>query len=238
MVPNKWGIRLAMAGMFFLVVLACSSPTELFIAEATATSTRTPRPTFTPLPKATDLPTLMPTLPPPPTSAPATQVSVKATAKPPTAKPPTAKPAATKAPTQAPVVQPTSPPPPPPTAAPRFEYAANPASCAHAGNQYIKGRVYDSGNPSANGVPSLKMALGGADGNNSWVTTNNEDDGFYTFTLSIPGGGTNPAGAYYVWILDKSGKRISDVGGPINLNPVGPDAAGTCWAGSVDFWRR
>lgn len=108
--------------------------------------------------------------------------------------------------------------------------------CEHAGNQYIKGRVYDSRDPSANGVPGVMMALGGAGGTDPWVTTRNEDDGFYTFTLSGVGEG-GKAGTYYVWIIE-GGKRISDVGGPINMNPVGPDAPGTCWAGSVDFWRR
>jgi hypothetical protein len=121
--------------------------------------------------------------------------------------------------------------------APSFEYAANPASCSHAGNQYVKGRVYDSKDPSANGVAGLKIGLGDSTGTNPWVTITNEGDGFYTFTLTGVGQAAN-RGTYYVWVMDGSGKRISDVGGPINMNPVGPDAAGTCWAGSVDFWRR
>ncbi len=79
--------------------------------------------------------------------------------------------------------------------------------------------------------------MGGADGANAYVVIKNEDDGFYTFTLTTAGAGAQ-AGTYYIWLLDGSGNRISDVGGPIKMNPVGPDAPGACWAGSVDFWKR
>jgi hypothetical protein len=110
--------------------------------------------------------------------------------------------------------------------------------CTHAGNQYIKGKVYDGVGSDAGGVPGQMLALGGADGTNAWVTVRNEDDGFYTFTLAGVGQPAAP-GTFYVWMYDKaSGKRISDVGGPIKMNPVGPDVPGTCWAGSVDFWKR
>jgi hypothetical protein len=98
--------------------------------------------------------------------------------------------------------------------------------------------VYDSSNPDAGGVADLKVGLGGADGSTSWIPPiKTEGDGFYTFTLSTPGGGAN-AGTYYVWLMDASGARISDVGGPVKMNPVGPDVPGTCWAGGIDFWRR
>ncbi|MBM3127853.1 MAG: hypothetical protein FJ009_04360 [Chloroflexi bacterium] len=68
------------------------------------------------------------------------------------------------------------------------------------------------------------------------MTVKSEWDGFYTFTLSTPGQPAN-AGTYHIWLIE-GGRRVSDIGGPIRMNPVGPDAAGTCWAGSVDFYRR
>jgi hypothetical protein len=60
-------------------------------------------------------------------------------------------------------------------------------------------------------------------------------DGTYSFTLSSDG---SPPfkGTIYVWLIDASGKRISDMGGPIVTNGLGPDAGG-CWHGWVDFWR-
>ena len=222
MVLKHWGARLALVALLFAGALACRTA-DVFLAQApTTTPTRTPRPTFTPLPPPTDTPAPTATTPPEPTAVPT---------KRPTARPlprPTLRPAPTPVP---PPAAPTTPP------QPQFQYAANPPVCTHAGNQYIKGRVYDSKDPTANGVPGLKMALGGADGNNAYVTTPNEGDGFYTFTLSTPGAPAK-AGTYYVWILDGSGNRISDVGGPINLNLTGPDDPNSCWAGSVDFWRR
>ncbi len=219
---NKGWIRLVLALAVFATVLACRTSDLLIAEQPTNTPTRTPRPTFTPLPKATN--TEVPTLPPPtvaPTKAP--------TAKPATAKPPTAKPPTAKPPTAVPVVV-------QPTAVP-MQYGQNTGQCQHAGNQYVKGRIYDSQDASANGVGGVKVALGGADGANAYVTVTSEGDGFYTFTLSTPGGG-GQAGTYYVWLMDGSGRRISDIGGPIKMNPVGPDDPNACWAGGVDFWRR
>lgn len=223
---KKWGLRLVLGALIFAGALACRT-SDIFVAQVTVTPTRTPRPTFTPIPKATDttVPTSTSLPPPPPTIAASATATKRPTLRPATPRPPT------------PIPQVVAPPPPPPPAA-KFQYAANPPTCAHAGNQYIKGRVYDSSDSSANGVSGLMMALGGAGGTDPWVTTRNEDDGFYTFTLAAPGSPAKPAGTYYIWIQDGSGKRISDVGGPININPLGPDAAGTCWAGSVDFWKR
>jgi len=219
-----WGTRLVLGSVLFFLVLACQSA-EVLTAQlrTTATPTRTPtrRATFTPIPTATPIP---PSPTPPPTLAPtATRTPTR---RPPTPRPPTA------VPPPAPVVAP------PPPAAPKMPYAANPAVCTHSGGQYIKGKIYDSSDPGANGVSGLKVALGGGGGTDPWIVINNFDDGVYSFTLAGDSGPYKPAGTYYVWVMDSSSNRISDVGGPININPVGPDAPGTCWAGSVDFWRR
>lgn len=221
---HKRGVWLALA-LMVVAVLACRTA-DAFVAKNDPTPTRTPRPTFTAVPKPTDTPVPPPTatqppLPPPPTSAP-----TKAPTKVPTRVP-------TKAPTPVPppvVVPPTNPP--PPTVS-QFAFGQNTLPCEHAGNQYIKGKVYDSINSDAGGLSGQMIALGGADGNNPWVTVRNEDDGVYTFTIKGVGEPAAP-GTYYVWIYDKaSGRRLSDIGGPINMNP-----AGDCWAGHVDFWKR
>ncbi len=230
---HKWGARLALAFMF-LGALACRTA-DVFVAQATVTPTRTPRPTFTAIPKPTDTPIPLPTatVPPPPplpTTAPTkvpTRVPTKAPTKAPTPVPPP--------PTVA-IVPPTAPP--APTVS-QMAYGQITRECVHAGNQYIKGKVYNGFGSDAQGVPGQMIALGGADGNNPWVAIRNQDDGFYTFTLSGVGEAPKSAGSYYVWMYDgSSGRRISDVGGPISINPVGPDQPGACWAGSVDFWKR
>ncbi len=217
---KHWGVRLLLGAVLFGGALGCQI-TDRLVAQLqpTPTFTRTPRPTFTPVPSPTFTP-----IPPSPTIPPPTATRT-ATARPAPTRTPTRPPAPTAVP------QPTVPPP------PQFEYAATNISCTHAGNQYIKGRVYASQNPDAGGVAGIRVGLGDATGTNAWVTIRSEDDGFYTFTLSTPGQPAN-AGTYYVWLMDGTGKRISDIGGPIRMNPVGPDAPGTCWAGVVDFYHR
>ena len=220
---NKWGMRLALAALIFLGALACRTA-DVFVAQATVTPTRTPRPTFTPLPKVTDTP--VPTIPPPPTTAPPTPVPSRTpTRRPPTARPPTAVPP--------PVVQPTAPPAP----VSRMAYGVNAAYCSHSGSSYIKGKVYDGTNPDSGGVAGIKVAIGGADGSGAWEVVSSFDDGVYSFTLTADGGGAK-VGTFYIWLRDNNGNRISDIGGPIVINGLGPDAPGSCWAGGADFWRR
>ncbi len=216
---DKWLWRFILAAIVLAGVLACRT-TDMFVAQkASATSTRTPRATFTAMPSPTLTPVPIPTNPPPPpTTAPTRRPTARPTPRPPTAPPP---PAATA--------------PPPPTAFP-WTYHANPAGCAHAGNTYIKGSVYASSDPSSGKVPGQPMALGGADGSSVWVTVKTDDGGEYTFTLSAPGGGAK-VGTFYVWVIDSNGNRISEIGGPIVTNNLGPDAPGTCWNGWVDFWK-
>ncbi len=101
----------------------------------------------------------------------------------------------------------------------------------------MKGKVYDSSDSSAGGVAGIKVALGGGGGTDPWVVVQSFDDGVYSFTLTTDGQGAKP-GTYHLWLMNSNGNRISDIGGPINVNGLGPDAAGSCWAGGVDFWRR
>jgi hypothetical protein len=113
---------------------------------------------------------------------------------------------------------------------------ANQAGCEHAGGVYIKARVYDGHNSDSPGLEGVRVVLGDGSGNRfdiPEVTTT--WDGTYSFTLSADG---SPPfiGTIYVWLIDAGGKRISDIGGPIKTNGLGPDAGG-CWHGWVDFWR-
>lgn len=225
---TRW-VRLVFGAVFFAAMLACQATDIVQVAQQpTATSTRTPRPTFTPLPTLTLTPLPTATKPPPTRTA----------TRKPTARPPT------RVPTKPPPTQPPAPPPPPPPAqptqppAPQFAYAANPPFCFHAGGSYIKAKVYDSSDPSANGVGGILVALGGAAGTDIWVGPIAAfEDGVYSFTLTPDGGGAKN-GTFHVWLVDSNKNRISDIGGPIVINGLPDTDPASCWAGGVDFWRR
>lgn len=224
---NKWGSRLALA-LVFVGALACRTA-DVFIAQATVTPTRTPRPTFTPLPPPTNTAAPLPTVPPtlPPTVA---VVVPKTPTRAPTARPPTARP-----PTQPPVALP--PAQPQPTAVPvsTFEFHVNPPSCVHAGNAYIKGIVYNDKNDPSNRYVGALVALGDSSGASIWVGPIKSDDfGEYTFTLNSNGAAP---GNYWVWLVDPTQKRKSDIGGPITMNNLPDTDPKSCWAGNVDFWK-
>ena len=117
-----------------------------------------------------------------------------------------------------------------------YEWHVNPADCEHSGETYIKGVVYCNKYDTGCGVPGVRVAMGAADGVTIYDQVTTFDDGTYSFTLSTAG---QPAkkGTYYIWMIDGSGKRISDIGGPIVVNGLGPDTPGACWAGHVYFWK-
>ncbi len=215
---RQWGIRLALGLVFFIGALGCHlSDTFLAQATLTPTRTRTVKPTFTPIPSATA--TQPPTAVPSPTKLPPTATRRPAT-KPPPTKPP-------------------APPPPPapagPTASP-YEWHVNAPGCEHSGGVYVKARVYGDKNNPDSGMEGMRVVLGDGSGNRfdiPPVTTT--WDGTYSFTLS-PDGAPPFKGTVYVWLIDAGGKRISDIGGPMVFNGLGPDNGG-CWHGWVDFWR-
>ncbi len=218
---KKQDVRLALVVMLFMGALACRT-VDSFIAQATVTSTRTPRPTFTPIPPDTDTPVPTETKPPPPTARPT------ATRRPPTprptARPPTAVP---------PPAQPPAPPPPPPST---FEFHANPPlPCAHSGMTYLKGSVYNDRNDPNNKYVGAIVALGPPDGSTIWDHVKTDANGEYTFVLSNPG--QPRPGTWALWLVDPSLKRKSDIGGPIITNDLPADNPQSCWAGGVDFWK-
>jgi hypothetical protein len=216
---KQWGIRFALGFALCVGALGCHL-TDTFLAQATVapTRTRTVKPTFTVIPS----PTVTPIPPTPiPTKAPTATLR------------PTLRPATKPPPTKPPVIAP--PPPSGPTAS-RYEWHVNAPGCEHAGGVYIKARVYGDKNNPDSGVEGMRVVLGDGGGNRfdiPPVTTT--WDGTYSFTLSQDG--SSPfIGTIFVWLIDANGNRISDIGGPIKTNGLGPDAGG-CWHGWVDFWR-
>jgi hypothetical protein len=211
---NKWGTRLVFAVMLLAGALACHT-TDVLLAQATVTPTRTPRPTLTPVPSATA--TLVPTMTatPAPTSTP--------TRRPPTPRPPTAKP-----PTAAPqpVNQPT---------VSTMEFHVNPPTCAHSGDTTIKGTVYLNKNDPSQRYVGAIVALGAPDGSTEYVDPVLTNwNGEYTFVLGAQQG---RPGNWGVWLVTPAHVRKSDIGGPINTNDLPAENPASCWAGSVDFWK-
>ncbi len=216
--PNKWGVRLSIAAALMVGALACDV-SDVLIAFATVTPTRTPRPTMTPIPTSTNTPvptntaTRAPTLAPTKTAT--RRPTVKATARPPTATP---KPSA-----------------PQPTVS-TMEFHANAPTCTHSGLTFIKGTVYlDRNDPSKRYFKAI-VALGPPDASTVYeepILTN--ENGEYTFVLSEQGKAR--PGSWGVWLVDPSWKRKSDIGGPIITNNLGPENPGACWAANVDFWK-
>ena len=219
---KNWGTRVALGVLIVSGVLACRV-SDTFIAQgATVTPTRTPRPTFTPIPPPTSttapLPTVPPTKPPPTSTVkPTSKPLPSATRKPSTAIPPTAPPSG---PTQSP-----------------YSWHANSPGCEHAGGVFVKARVYGDKNDPNSGVEGMTVVLGDGAGNRFDIPPRTTTyDGTYDFVLS-PDGASPYTGTVYVWLIDSSGKRISDLGGPMVFNGLGPDAPNSCWHGWVDFWR-
>lgn len=197
------------------VMLACSVSANVpFISQAQPTATkratREPRATFTPRPKATEIPTQEPTEEPtevPPTEEPPT--AVPATKKPVTVKP-TAKPQAP------PPAQPTTPPKPQPTAAPQFPYKASVVTCTHAGNAYVKGAVCND-RTCNNKVSGMTVVMSDAPNGTILDKVTTDTYGEFTFVRD----GSRPVGkpeSWYFWVVNKQDQALSDAGGPVQLD--------------------
>jgi hypothetical protein len=211
----KKGMSFGIAAMLCMAVLACQ-PANLFVAQATLPPTRTPRPTFTPIPPATN--TFVPTQ----TASPApTATATKRPTLRPTAKPPT------------PIPQPAVPPPPTVSA---YEFHANPPlQCTHSGHTFLKGTVYlDKNNPNSKYVGAI-VALGPPNGSTIYTIVMTDIYGQYTFTLSDEG--QSHPGTWAIWLVDPSNNRKSDISASITTNSLGADDPNSCWAGGVDFWK-
>ncbi len=222
MYANNWGMKLVLAAIVMLGVLACDAGQLVALVSPSPTPTRTPRPTFTPIPTATNTPLPTKTNTPVPT--------------PTRSRTPTRRPA-TRVPTKPPTpVPPPQPPAPPPPTVSSMEFHVNPPTCEHAGNTYIKGTVYLDKNDPNQRYEGAIVALGPPDASTIYGDTlvKTTWDGTYTITLTENG---PRDGVWAVWLVTPSGVRKSDIGGPIITNSLGPDNPAACWAGHVDFWK-
>lgn len=227
---QHWRARFLLAALVIAGALACRTEDILNVAQSAATPTRTPRPTFTPLATPTDIPTVLPTNPPA-TAVPVVSAPTKAPTKKPTVKP-TAKPTS-KPPTAPPVVA--TQPPQPPTQPPfQWTYHATTPGCEHSGQAFIKGAVYNDKNDVNSKTPGMPVSMGPQDGTTAWANVKTDDNGEFTFMLNAKGAAP---GTYWVWVTDSKGSRISEVGGPIVMNNLGPDDPRTCWHATIDFYK-
>jgi hypothetical protein len=187
-------------------------PTRTPIAALPPTWTPTPTntPTFTPTPTSTATPTDTPTITPIPTETPIPT----ATRRPATAtrRPPTAVPA------------------------PSFTYQTFFVECKHAGGTYVEGYVTNAGGEES-GVRVRISDQPGVDIGYTQITGSNRSPGYYLFVLNDAG--ARP-GTYYVWIVDASGKALSDPNaGRVTMNAIrNADDPSACWRAVVSFGRR
>jgi tetratricopeptide (TPR) repeat protein len=142
---------------------------------------------------------------------------------------PTPRPPAPTA-TPAPRPTPTSTPTPIPT--PAYQYRTANVGCYHSGDKFIEGTVWESG-AAKNGVTVRLSWAPDAAGAADYVTgTDPGRPGYYLHPRS-----KGETGTYYLWVVDASGKRISEIGS-ITFNNEGPDSPTACWRGVVDFVRN
>ena len=210
--------------LVMLAVLGCSfgslvgqAPTPTVTPSRALRPTFTATPTDTPTPVATDTPT--PTSTPTPTDTPTnTPISTPTPTSPPTAtptpKPPTATPTLS-----APTATPT----------PTYYYKTANVGCYHSGDTFIEGTVYEGGEKKNGVTVRLSWAPDGPAAVDYVSGTDPDKPGGYLHPRS-----KGETGTYYVWVVDASGKRISDIG-MIQFNNEGPDSPTACWRGQVDF---
>ncbi len=182
-------------------------PTEVaFSLQPTWTPTPTPTSTLTPTPTST--PTITPS--PTPTLTPSPTRTLVPTRRLPTR-------------TRTPTVSP-------------WKYRPVLQSCTHSGGTFIKGTVWNNGQPQT-GV-RIRVSWGPGDG----AATDDQITGYqadgsntYTFVLKESGSfGSTPAN-WYVWVVDSGGIALSDPNaGHIQTNNL-PDGPGSCWLAVLDF---
>jgi len=104
--------------------------------------------------------------------------------------------------------------------------------CYHSGDKFIEGTVWESG-AAKNGVTVRLSWAPDAEGAADYVTgTDPGRPGYYLHPRS-----KGETGTYYLWVVDASGKRISEIGS-ITFNNEGADSPTACWRGVVDFVRN
>ncbi|MBI3537745.1 MAG: hypothetical protein HY070_09340 [Chloroflexi bacterium] len=149
---------------------------------------------------------------------------------------PTATITRTRAPTARPTARPPTAPPAPPPVVSTFPYIyhAQFQKCEHAGDTYIKGTVYrDRNDPNSIVIGAIVVFSGSPDGAPAEVQIMKEQS--YTFILQAHG--ASP-GNFFVWVVDPSLKRISEISPIITFNNKPASDPTSCWAAVVDFWKE
>jgi len=142
---------------------------------------------------------------------------------------PTPRPPAPTA-TPAPRPTPTSTPTPIPT--PAYQYHTANVGCYHSGDKFIEGTVWESGAPKNGVTVRFSWAPDGPGAADFITGTHPTRPGYYLH----PRPTKDDTGTYYVWVVDATGTRISDIG-MIQFNNEGPNSPTACWRGVVDFVR-
>jgi len=127
--------------------------------------------------------------------------------------------------------RPTTPPQPTNTPAPTYYYRSANISCQpNCGITYIQGTVYEGQNRVNGVIVRLSWQPDGQTVADYVTGTDPNKPGMYTFILEPS---KTREGTWYVWVVDSSGKRISQIG---NINTTANcEGAGACQQGVIDF---
>lgn len=218
-VPLVLLVMLAVLGCSFSSLVAQAptptvTPTRALKPTFTATPTTSPTPTATDTPTPTETPTNTPIPTPTPTSPP----TATPTPKPPTPTPAPRPPTATPTP-RTPTATPT----------PTYYYKTANVGCYHSGDTFIEGTVYEGTVPKNGVTVRLSWSPDGPRAADCVTGTDPGRPGYYVHPRT-----RGETGTYYVWVVDASGKRLSDIG-MIQFNNEGPHSPTACWLGVVDF---
>jgi len=109
--------------------------------------------------------------------------------------------------------------------------------CEHSGGSWLKGHVYADKNDPNSAVPGVGAVFGGGGGDIYDGPNLTDGNGDFAFVLSPDGTGPRK-GTYYIWLVDGTKNRISEMAGPITINGKSDTAPDTCWAGWAYFTKN
>lgn len=218
----------------FTVLMACDLSGVPLVSQAqptaTARATTRTRATFTPRPKVTNTPLATAT----------EQATETPTDEPVTSEPatPTKKPVTVK-----PTVRPATKVPPPPAATPippatknPYQYSFIKSTCEHSGGVHIFIVVFANYKDPGSQVAGRRVIASYAPDSPAFgdtVGVTNEE-GLFDYVMS-PDGAAPWTGTVYAWVVDANNNRISQIGGPVQLNGKNEDAPDTCWIAKFFF---
>ncbi len=135
-----------------------------------------------------------------------------------------------RVPTRRPTLRPTA-------APPSYPYRTVYQGCYHSGGTFIEGTVWSASNEPQSGM-RVAMSTSPGGGDVYYLTSGNQgrSRGYYDHIIRANGAAV---GDYYVWIVDGSGRPLSDPGqGHVVINGRGSDDPSACWRAVVDFVQR